>query len=244
MRGRPPACWMREMRILVTRPEPDAAGTAARLNARGHEALIDSLLSIEPVAFEIGRGEFDAVAITSASALHAATGETFARFFSLPLFAVGPHSGEVARQAGFRDVRTGGGNVQALADEIAGAMARGARALYPAAADRARNLAALLRPAGIEVETVVVYRAASSMRFREKTAALLRGGGIDAVLHYSARTAGIFLDLAKKEKLHAAIEKARHLCLSAAVASALIEAGHRAETAARPDEEALFALLD
>lgn len=238
-----PAFWTREMRVLVTRPRFDAERTAARLAAHGHEAVVDSLLSIEPVPFEIGAGKFDAVAITSASALHAAARGTFAPFFSLPLFAVGPHSAEVAREAGFRDVRVCGGNVRALANEMSGTLTRGARVLYLAGVERAQNLAALVRPAGIEAETVVVYRAVPAVRFAESTAALLRGGKIDAVLHYSARSAGIFLDLVRKEKLENAAQKVRHLCLSDAVASALIGAGLRVETAARPDEDALLALL-
>jgi uroporphyrinogen-III synthase len=231
------------MRVLITRPRADAERTAARVQARGHEAAIDSLLTIEPAAFEIAGGKFDAVVITSASALHAAASETFAPFFSLPIFVVGPHSAELARETGFRDVRLCGGNVRALANEMAGTLNRGARVLYLAGVDRAKNLAELVQPAGIEVETVVVYRAVPALRFSEKTAALLREGKIDAVLHYSARSAGIFLDLVQKEKLEAAVQEVRHLCLSDAVASALIGAGLRVETAARPDEDALLALL-
>ena len=40
------------MRILVTRPEPDAARTAATLRAAGHQVSVDSLLAVEPVAFD------------------------------------------------------------------------------------------------------------------------------------------------------------------------------------------------
>jgi uroporphyrinogen-III synthase len=231
------------MRILVTRPRFDAERTAARLEARGHEAIIDSLLKIESMPFQIGGKKFDAVVITSASALHAAANETFASFFSIPIFVVGPHSGEVAREAGFRNVKICGGNVRALANEMGATLARDARVLYLAGVDRAQNLAAMVQSAGIEVETAVVYRAVPAVRFTEDTAALLRGGKIDAVLHYSARSAGIFIDLVQKEKLENALQKVRHLCLSDAVASVLRDAGLRTETAARPDEDALLALL-
>ena len=36
------------MRLLVTRPEPDATRQAEKLAARGHEAVLAPLLLIEP----------------------------------------------------------------------------------------------------------------------------------------------------------------------------------------------------
>ena len=38
------------MRLLVTRPEPDAARTAASLRARGHDVALAPLLSAQAVA--------------------------------------------------------------------------------------------------------------------------------------------------------------------------------------------------
>ena len=38
------------MRLLVTRPEPDNARTAAALRAKGHEVVLAPLLHIEAVA--------------------------------------------------------------------------------------------------------------------------------------------------------------------------------------------------
>jgi uroporphyrinogen-III synthase len=77
-----------------------------------------------------------------------------------------------------------------------------------------------------------------------ETAALLRGNAIDAVLHYSRRSAAAFAALAGKEDIGLAGGRPRHLCLSAAVAMPLREAGAEVRTASRPDETALFALLD
>ncbi len=72
----------------------------------------------------------------------------------------------------------------------------------------------------------------------------LRARELDAVLHFSPRSAEMFVALARKARLESALRSIRHLCLSAAVAAVLSEAGARAEIAPRPEEAALLALLD
>ena len=54
------------MRLLVTRPEPDAARTAALLRARGHEVVLAPLLRIELLDFELPDEPWSAVVMTSA----------------------------------------------------------------------------------------------------------------------------------------------------------------------------------
>ena len=57
------------VRILITRPAPDAARSAAALRARGHDAIVTPFLSIEhhPQA-ELGAGPWSAILVTSANA--------------------------------------------------------------------------------------------------------------------------------------------------------------------------------
>ena len=232
------------MRVLLTRPEPDAARTAARLNAAGHEAVVDSLLTIEPVAFDPPRGDYAALAVTSANALRAAgASPAIARFTSLPLFALGAHSAHAARETGFSNVETGGGDADALGAMLAQRLPAGARVLYLAGENRARDLAALTAPAKVTIETLVVYRARAAERFKEATAEKLRAREIDAVLHFSPRSAAIFATLVRKAGLQSALPSIRHLCLSGAVAAALSEVGGKVEIASRPEEAALLALL-
>ncbi len=231
------------MRVLVTRPEADARRTAERLKLLKHEALIDSVLVIESVPFDTGKERFDAVAITSANAMRAVGSKALAPFFLLPVFVVGAHSGDAAREAGFRQVVVCDGDALALAKTLSDRLSAGARVLYLAGEDRAHDLAALVKAAGIEVETKIVYRAVPTARLQETTINLIRKGEIVAILHYSARSAGVFLDLIRKENLADAASKIRHLCLSDAVASPPRQAGFDVKIAARPDEDALFALL-
>ena len=230
------------MRILLTRPEPDAARSAAKLRAAGHEVSVDSLLSIESIPFVPPQGEIAAIAITSANALRAVDAAAIAKLKSLPLFALGAHTAEAARLAGFSQIEVAGGDVQSLGALLARRLPAGARVLYLAGENRARDLAALTPE--ISIETRVVYRARAAEKFEETTATKLRAGEIDAVLHFSPRSAEAFVVLARKARLESALPSMRHLCLSPAVAAVLAGAGVKGEVAARPEEEALLALLD
>jgi len=228
------------VRILLTRPSFDAARTAEKLSALGYEAVIDSVIEIEPQDFALPGGAFSAIAFTSANALRALSGK---RLPALPCFAVGGRTAEVAREYGFADVRAAGGDVESLAALIAKEMRAGDRILHLAGEDRAGDLRALLSKDGILVETVVVYRAKASSSLGSPAIVLLRDGLIGAVLHYSERSASIFAQLAEAAHLRDKIRSLRHLCLSSAVARPLKSFGITPEIAARPDEDALLALL-
>jgi len=233
------------MRILVTRPEEDAVRTAANLKALGHEAIIDPLFLIQPVEFEAPSSSFHAVAVTSANAVRiAANNESLARFRSLPLFVVGAQTAQVARQAGFSTVAVAEGDVRSLGKLLADRLQPGMRVLYLRGENRAQDLAALVAPAGIKIEMLIVYRAKAAENFAETTCNMMRAKEIDAVLHFSPRGSATFIALARKEKLSAALESLYHLCLSDAVAKPLVGLGAKVKVAAHPDEEALLGLLE
>jgi uroporphyrinogen-III synthase len=60
------------MRLVVTRPEPEASRTAALLRDRGHTVDVTPLLHVELIAdADLGAGPWSGVVITSANALRA-----------------------------------------------------------------------------------------------------------------------------------------------------------------------------
>jgi uroporphyrinogen-III synthase len=233
------------VRILITRPEPDASRTGARLTALGHSVLIDPLLTLEPAAIgSVPGGPFAAVAATSANALRVARKlDAIEPLRSLPLFAVGAHTGEAARAAGFATVTVADGDATALARLLLERMQPGSRVLHLAGAHRAQDLAPTLATGGITVVTLVVYRMRPAKEFSAAVVAALSASAIDAALHYSPRSAATFVALIEKQGLSMAARRLRHLCLSAAVAEPLRSLGAAAEVAARPDEAALIELL-
>ncbi len=68
--------------------------------------------------------------------------------------------------------------------------------------------------------------------------------GLEAVLHYSRRSAALALALARSAGREPALYRLKHLCLSHDVAVPLVEAGLAAHfVPARPDEASLLAGL-
>jgi uroporphyrinogen-III synthase len=226
------------MRIVVTRPQADGERTATVLEALGHEVLVAPLMRIEPVAFALA-GTWSAIVITSANALQAAAAPELK---SLPVFAVGPRTAEAARQAGFAVVSAAKGDTKDLVRLIV-ARSAGAKAplLYLAGEDRAGDLVAELATQGIRAQMKIVYRAVAEP-FPTVLAAALDAGDVDAVLHFSRRSAELFIQGAKASGVAGPAEDVRHLCLSAQVAEPLAGAS-RIAIAPRPEETALIALL-
>ena len=240
------------MRLLVTRPEPDGERTAQALRARGHAVVLAPLLRTEPVAFALPDERFSAVVLTSANAARAiADHPCRAQLTAMPAFTVGRRTAEAARGLGFREVHSADGDKGDLVELLRADRLRtqsathGAPLLYLAGEDRAGDLAqGDLAQGGLPVRTVVVYRAVKAARFPPDVAAALTQGAIDAVLHFSARSAEAYLDCAAHGGIRAEALAPMHCCLSRQVAAPLAAAGAAAlRIAARPDEAALLELV-
>jgi uroporphyrinogen-III synthase len=230
------------MRLLVTRPEPDAARTALALRQRGHEVFVAPLMRVEALAAMFG-GPFDALALTSANAARAITShERLVELTALPLLTVGARSAEAARGVGFADVRSAEGALPDLVELIARELPRGARLLYLAAEDRAGDLAGDLAAHGIAVDTAVIYRAATPDALPGELRAAI--GDLDGALHYSRRSAETLLRLAEHAGLLAPVLGLGHYCLSEDIARVWRAAGAtRVHVSAHPDETALLTLI-
>ena len=226
------------MRIVVTRPQADGARTATALKALGHEVLVAPLIRIEPVPAALV-GTWSAIVITSANALQAAATPELK---GLPVFSVGSRTAEAARQAGFATVSAANGDTKDLVRLIAAshAVAKGPL-LYLAGEDRAGDLVAELAMRDIRVEMKIVYRAVAET-FPPVLAAALEAGDVDAVLHFSRRSAELFIQGASASGVAGAAEDVRHICLSVQVAEPLAGAS-RVAIASRPEEAALISLL-
>lgn len=232
------------MRVVVTRPEAEAARSASALRQRGHEVLVAPLMRVEPIPADLS-GHWSAVVITSANA-PAAIAENPARgtLVKLPLFAVGERSAQAAQAAGFAAVTSAGGDVRDLVQVIAEHHAEGsAPLLYLAGEDRAADLIGDLAVHGIKADMRVVYRAVSAP-FPAELIEALKAGEIDAVLHYSRRSAANYLAGARAAGIAAEALRVRHVCLSPPVATPLAAGGATSlAIAPHPDEAALIELL-
>jgi len=233
------------MRLALTRPHDDSERTAAALRVRGHDVLVAPLMQVEPVAAAI-RASWAAVIVTSANAPGAiAKHPARAALIKLPVFAVGRRSAEACRQAGFTDVIVAGGDLRDLVRLIVEQRADATGPLlYLAGEDRAADLIGELAVHGIAAEMAVVYRAATAP-YPPELVASFKAGEIDAVLHFSKRSAENYLAGAIQAGIAKQALAVRHLCLSAQIAEPLKAAGAaRVAVAAHPDEASLIALVN
>jgi len=227
--------------MLVTRPEPDASETAARLSALDIEAVVEPLLIAQTLPTTLPPADgFAALAVTSGNALRALDerGE-LPRFRSLPVYAVGDRTAALARKFGFARVVSARGNLHDLVALLARAGIDGP-VLYPAARRQAGDLAKALAPHGVMVITAAIYDMAPAPALSPATLAGLETGALAAALFYSRRTAETFAAHAASLRDKA---KLGMLCLSEAVAEPLLAAHFvRVALADHPSEEAMMGL--
>jgi uroporphyrinogen-III synthase len=154
------------------------------------------MLRFEAAAFEDdGAIAFDAVILSSANAVRAIENHAIrARLTLLPVFAVGEHTARVARDAGFTNITVADGDAISLRERIAESAAAGklkkkASLCYLAGSDLSRDLAGELGARGFTVTTRTVYRMVPVAGFTRAASDAFRAGTIEAVLHYSRRSA-------------------------------------------------------
>lgn len=234
------------MRLLVTRPEPDATALRAHLTAQGHEVLVEPLITIrfddaDPIEVE----GVQALIATSRNGLRAlASSPAIEEARSLPLFAVGPGTAATAKALGFQHVIKGPGTGRQLVSFIIEhADVNGGPLLHLAGDVLAFDFARELTRLGYHVLRPIVYQTEPATRLSGSIATRIANGHIEGVLLLSPRTAAIFAQLVKA---HGLIEPARQItyfCISEAAAKQLEEiAPAKVEIAAEPNLQEVLAL--
>lgn len=222
---------MSAQRIAITRALPEAERTAEKLRTLGADPIVAPLLEVKDRAFDADIGDMQALLFTSANGVRASAHKIANR--SLPVLTVGDATARAARDAGFSDVRSAGGDVTALSalanaslDPKAGTL------LYLSGADVAADLVGWLIAAGFTATRRIVYEA-------RVVAALpaIYGQPFDIIAFHSARAARAFAAFGAPNAARMSAA-----CISDAVAAA---AGAKVKwgriiVASAPQDEALW----
>jgi len=229
-RPRPRTLW-------ITRAQPGAEATAARVRELGIEPIVEPLLEVRAIAdANLDLTGVSALAFTSANAVAAFAARSPER--ALRVFAVGDATAAAARAQRFASVLSAQGDVAALASalatrrrELPGVI------LYPSAAEPSQDLPGALAAVGLKVRQTAVYETVAV----EPSAALAeRLPQIDGVLLHSTKAAQ---GLARFVKAHPAPQLVAY-CLSRQIARGLSRAGlAEVASAPQPNETALLSLL-
>ncbi len=228
-------------RLLITRPTDDAEPLTRLLRGMGFECLVEPMLTIvhEPGPAPDLTG-VQALLMTSANGARAFASRSSER--RLPVLAVGNATAQAARQAGFAQVDSAGGDVDDLSrlvrarlDPVAGVL------LHVAGSRVAGDLATQLADAGFAYRREALYRAETAQGLSAATIAVMTAGIIHGVLFFSPRTAATFVRLLDKAGVMAMVARMDAFCLSPAVAEATRPAPwRRSMVAERPDQDSLL----
>ena len=223
-------------RVWITRAQPGAARTAARLTALGFQPLVAPLLTIRPLSEALKTAPdfatVAALAFTSPNGVAAFAALTPA-LRDRPVFAVGDATAEAAREAGFADARSAAGDIHALARLIAATPLDGL-ILAPGAREPAGDLPALLPDH--DIRRLPVYTA-------EETG-VAAPADFDAVLVHSPRAARALAALLAAALPPEAAAPRLAVCISAAAAAPLQGLSFtEIRTADAPDETSILTAL-
>lgn len=235
------------MRMLITRPEPDATREADTLLALGHEPVRAPLLDIEFLGeVPLNLDGVQAIVITSRNALRAlGTHVERERAVQLPLFAVGEATAWAGRQMGFSEVTIGPGTGAGLPPLICQEIHPDDGALLHIGAEKvAFDLKGALEESGYELRRTVLYRSHPVETLEPSVIELLKAGEIDGVLLMSPRTARAFARLVERYGLVTQAKGLVCYCLSKAIAEAVLPLGIEPRVPKYAREEDLIALLE
>jgi uroporphyrinogen-III synthase len=228
----------RRRAVLVTRPDPGGAETAAALAALGWAPLAAPALVLRacpPARLPPAQ----ALLLASRAAARALPPTP------LPVLAVGAGTAAEARARGFTDVTAADGDAAALAALAAARLdPAGGALLLAVGRGYGADLAAALRGRGFRVLRRVVYEAAPAASLPAEALAALRRGAVAAALFTSPRGARVTLALLRGAGLAQAVRDLRALAISPRIAAALQPMGFATvEVTERPDPALLPALL-
>ena len=229
-------------RVLVTRPEPGASRTAARLAADGFSPIVLPLTEILLLEPAMPEGDIAAVVISSANAIRGAPAPLVASLSSKPVFAVGDETAAAARAAGFADVRSSAGDAAGLVRDVTAGMPVKARIAYLCGRVRLDTLEAQLATLGFDVVAIETYDTHERLPALEELTAL-DAGPVAAALLYSAKGAACLARVVSP-RTGTIFRDTAFICISPRVARELATVASGSVLAAKtPDENAMFELL-
>jgi len=234
------------MRLLVTRPEQDAAPFTDELRALGHEPVLQPLIELRALDFDAAELEnTDALIITSGNSLRALDhAGAIARLARFPVYCVGDATARRARHSGLQKPVAVEDTGERLAATIVASATPGTRFVHVAGEHLAFDIVGELTRHGMPSRSLAVYAMEAVESFKPEVAEMIERGTLDGVTLLSPRTAEIYVSLCHTHGLAEYAKKLRYFCLSEGVAQRLssLSADH-VYVSERPNRKALLDLV-
>ena len=161
---------------------------------------------------------------------------------TLPVYAVGERTAQMARSRGFGVIAAVEADAHSLEPHLRAL--RGRDVLYLAGRDRKPVIEEALQQAAASCHLVEIYRAVAAKSLTAEFADALRARRVEAVVHFSRRSASVFARLACEAHLEKEAAALLHFCLSADVAQGLSSLMPQLTLIAEtPDADAMLRLI-
>lgn len=227
--------------VLITRPEPDATETAARVAAMGYTPIVAPVMSV--IQTDVRAPErLAATVLTSRNAVAACP----ASVHGYPVFAVGAATAKRAEDAGFGKVLNANGDAKALVELIGDTMSPQCGSLFlPTGQGQGSALAALLRQRGFDVILSVAYRTVGLHALPDAADKGLRQHHIAIAMFFSGETAQHFVRLVRAADLDEHVRDVEAVAISERAALALRPLPwRRIKVALKPNQDEMLVLLN
>lgn len=234
--------------VLLTRSLLLAPPSSVKLRQLGYGVFHEPLLTIRPLA--LPRPSFTIrpiVIITSRVVFDVLSSrkEDVESFFICPCYCVGEKTAQAARSFGFTDIRRTVSDSEELARCLIRQESQDRPVLHIGGEDREETFYDKLREAGWpEIRVWRVYKAEAAKVLSQELLSLLSQNKIDAALFYSSRTASIFAELIRQNKVEPCCASLTAIGLSPSVLLSLMPLSFKALLAAKaPTETDLMTCL-
>jgi len=213
------------MRLLITRPEPDASLSAERLRALGHEVLVEPVLETVFSNKPLGDVDDASLVVTSRNGVRALISlSTREMRETALLYAVGDATAKLALDAGFKKVKSASGDVEQLVALIGSpSLERLNRLIYVCGRDRKGQLENKLEASGWKVDVCERYHTDIVEALSADALNAISEKQIDAVLLYSGRTAEAFKQLVSGANISQITNLFVFFCLAKSIKSVFDE---------------------
>jgi uroporphyrinogen-III synthase len=176
------------LHILFTRPEIDSVYSAKKLIQLGHQVSVFPILNIvKKKIIDINFTNYNSVVFTSSNAVLCLDQNIQS---NVRCFCVGEVTAVQAKQKGFNNIITAGGNYLQLKETILNITDKNdGKFLYIRGEDIAHNLEEDLKASGYRIDSVINYTTSLNPDFDQKTLKILKDQSIDLIFVYSNRSA-------------------------------------------------------
>ena len=185
------------MHILLTRPLEDCSEMILRFKSLGHQISHLPLIKIEPVKHkEINISDYKGIIFTSANAVKFLNVKNIDK--KILCFCVGSATEKKARNVGFQNVISAGGNVTNLKELVLQNFdAKKGKLIYFSGELISVDLDKELKLEGYDIDKIINYRAVQNKEFDESFISKLKLNIPDIVYVYSQNSADSFLNFIK-----------------------------------------------